>query len=138
MKPQIIISASLLTLGLFFSGNSSLAARKEQKEIKNEKPDFKMKSMNPGAKAVDVNLGSKKNNNPSKPAQKENQKDSIPHNESNKKVHSEEDGKHHHFHLHRAKRVKHQIKLICFLAKLLLVIAHICLLVFVFYASLAH
>ena len=138
MKPQIIISASLLILSLFLSGSNSFAARKEQKEIKTEKSGFKVNPVHEDAKETSKNAAEQKKHRPSKPAQKEHQKDSVPHNESHKSAHGEEDGKHHHFHMHRAKRVKRHCNLVCFLAKLLLVISHICLLVSVFMASFAH
>ena len=138
MKPQIIISASLLILCLFLSGNSGFAARKEQKEIKTEKSGFKVKPVHQDSKETSSNAVDQKKHNPSKPSQKEHQKDSAPHTESHKTSHGEEDGKHHHFHMHRAKSVRRHSNLVCFLAKLLLVISHICLLVSVFMASFAH
>jgi uncharacterized membrane protein len=138
MKPQIIIPASLLTLSLFLSGNNGFAARKEQKEIKTEKSGFKVKPVHDDTKETGKNAAEQKKNRPSKPAPKQHQKDSVPFNESHKTAHGEEDGKHHHFHMHRTKRVKRHCNLVCFLAKLLLVISHICLLVSVFMVSFAH
>ncbi len=138
MKPQIIISASLLVVSLFLSGINIIATNKEQKEIKTEKADFKIKTLNPVQSEKEHSSAPADKNSPSKQNRKENHKDSAPHNESHKRAHAEEDGKHHHFHTHRVKRVKRHSNLICFLAKLLLVITHICLLVSVFQASLAH
>lgn len=138
MKSQIIISASLLVLSLFLSGNKIFAANKEQKQVKTEKTDIKAKTLNPVQAEKDHSSAPAEKNSPSRQKNKENHKDSVPHNESNKKVHGEEDGKHHHFHTHRIKRVKHHFNLVNFLTKLLLVITHICLLVSVLQASLAH
>ena len=138
MKPQIIISASLLIVSLFLSGSKCFAARKEQKEIKTEKSGFKVNPVHQDSRETSSNAMGQKKHNPSKPSQKGHQKDSAPHTESHKTAHGEEDGKHHHFHMHRAKRVKRHCNLVCFLAKILLVISHICLLVSVFMASFAH
>jgi flagellum-specific peptidoglycan hydrolase FlgJ len=138
MKPQIIISASLLVLSLFLSGNNSIAANKEQKQVKTEKTDFKAKPLNSVQSEKDHSSVPAEKNNPSKQKNKESHKDSVPFSESNKKVHSEEDGKHHHFHTHRIKRVKRNVNLVNFLTKLLLVITHICLLVSVLQAGIAH
>ena len=138
MKPQTIIPASILIFSLFLSGNNSFAARKEQKEIKTEKTGFKIKPVQQDVKETSSNAVDQKKHSPSKPARKEHQKESVPHTESHKTAHGEEDGKHHHFHMHRAKSVKRHCNLVCFLAKLLLVISHICLLISVFMASFAH
>lgn len=138
MKPQIIISASLLVVSLFLSCTNIIGANKGQKEVKTEKVDFKTKTLNPVQSEKEHSSAPADKKNPTKQNHKENHKDSAPHNDSHKKAHAEEDGKHHHFHTHRVKRVKRHSNLICFLAKLLLVITHICLLVSVFQASLAH
>ena len=138
MKPQIIISASLLVLSLFLSGNKIFAANKEQKQVKTEETDFKAKALNPVQSEKDHSSAPAEKNNPSRQKNKENHKDTAPFNESNKKMHSEEDGKHHHFHTHRIKRVKRNVNLVSFLVKLLLVITHICLLVSVLQSSVAH
>lgn len=138
MKPQIIISASILVLSLFLSGNNGIAANKEQKQVKTEIPDFKAKALNLVQSEKDHSSAPAEKNTPSKQKNKENHKDSAPHNESNKKMHGEEDGKHHHFHTHRIKKVKRNVNLVNFLTKLLLVITHICLLVLVLQSSFAH
>ena len=136
MKPQIIILVSLMILAFILCSNTVNAAGKGYKRSKTEEASFNMKSI----KAVaDFTVNKTKNTRPSKPQHKENEKDGIPMNEAgHKKAHSEEDGKHHHFHMHRAKKAKHCAGLVCILAKILLVITHICLLVYTYYSALAH
>ena len=135
MKPQITIPVSLMMLAFILCSNAANAAGKENKKVKTEQKKYKVKDMN---SVTDITDNSSKNRSP-KPYQKENEKDSFPPKEvGQKKAHSEEDGKHHHFHMHRAKKIKRCAGLICLLAKILLVITHICLLMYAYFSTLAH
>ena len=134
MKPQIIIPVSLLMLTFIFFANPLNAAGKSYKKIKTEQAGFNSKDING---LMDLLNNGSKNPPPSKP-HKENEKDGPFKESGYKKAHSEEDGKHHHFHMHRAKKVRRCARLVCVLAKILLLIMHICLLAYAYYSTLAH
>jgi hypothetical protein len=51
-----------------------------------------------------------------------------------KGTHAEEDGKHHHFHMDRVKRMRRFVKIFTLVTKCFLAITHICILVCVFKA----
>jgi hypothetical protein len=137
MKPQIIIPVSLLALAFVLCSSAVNAAAKAQKKVRTEEKSFSIKGI---ISFTDKAADARENNRPSKPSrQKENEKNSLPPKEpGSKKAHSEEDGKHHHFHMHRAKKSRRCANLVCFFAKIFLVIMHICLLIYVYQSTLAH
>ncbi|TMI64802.1 MAG: hypothetical protein E6H07_02485 [Bacteroidetes bacterium] len=140
MKPQIIITVSLLVLAsMFFSGTAN-AAGSSVKKVKTESKSIQLQ-YEANTEKAEQPAQSSKSNNPAKPSQNRSnhEKDSMPPKEAGtKKAHSDEDGRHHHFHMHRAKKAKRLVSLVCFIAKLLLVITHICLLAYVLNAPFAH
>ena len=52
--------------------------------------------------------------------------------------HGEEDGKHHHFHMDRVRRLKRFCNLFCVVTKCFLMITHLCILISLFKAVLTH
>ena len=131
MKPQIIITVSFLVLASMFFSSTANAAGSSAKKVKTESKSIQLQ----------YEANTEKSNKPAKPSQNRgnHEKDSMPPKEAGtKKAHSDEDGKHHHFHMHRAKKAKRLVSLVCFIAKLLLVITHICLLAYVLNAPFAH
>ncbi len=57
---------------------------------------------------------------------------------SAKGTHAEEDGKHHHFHMDRVRRLRRFFNIFCLLTKFFLAITHICILITVFKAIISH
>ena len=138
MKTQIIITVSFLVLATILGSSAASAAGKEHKNVKAENKIINIE--NTGAAAANhQTTGHHQNQKPAIPKQKDHEKDSIPGKESShRKGHSDEDGKHHHFHMHRAKKIKRFVNLVCMFAKLVLVLTHICLLAYVLNAPFAH
>lgn len=138
MKLQIFIPVTILTLFLLFSATSASATADNKKRTNTEQAGYKINeeaNFQPGA----GHSGYQNNSRPFKQHHKDNEKDHQgPKDATHRRSHSEEDGKHHHFHMHRARRAKKHAGLVCFLAKLFLLIAHICLLVYVYHSTLAH
>jgi hypothetical protein len=140
MKPQIIITVSFLVLASMLFSATANAAGSSAKKVKTENISIQLQYEATTDKAEQP-AQSPKSKKPAKPRHNRDnhEKDSVPPKEAaNKKAHSDEDGKHHHFHMHRAKKAKRLVRLVCFLAKLLLVITHICLLAYVLNAPFAH
>jgi len=140
MKPQIIITVSILVLASMFVSATANAAGSSAKKVKTENKSIQLQYEATTDKAEQP-AQSPKSNKPAKPrnSRDNHEKDSVPPKEtSTKKGHSDEDGKHHHFHMHRTKKIKRLVSLVCFIAKLLLVITHICLLAYVLNAPFAH
>jgi len=138
MKPQIIIPVTALTVLFLFTSSASNASKEENKKAKTEQTGFKVSDLN-NNQPLSSQTGHQKNGRPFKQHHKDGEKDNHgPKDATHRRSHSEEDGKHHHFHMHRARKAKKHAGLVCFLAKLLLVITHICLLVYVYQATLAH
>jgi hypothetical protein len=138
MKPQNLIPVILLLIAFMFSGLSISAAGKRVKESQPVKTQYKDAAVPQTHTAGAPVTSNTKGSRPANKQHKEEKKDHFPKEGQAKKAHSEEDGKHHHFHMHRAKRVKRFCNVLCFMAKILLLITHICLLVYVFKATLAH
>lgn len=138
MKLQIITPVTALTLFFLFIINPANASNEENKKTTTEQTGFKVIDIN-GQQPASNNAGQSKKGNPFKQHHKDGEKDQHgPKDATHRRSHSEEDGKHHHFHMHRARKAKKHAGLICFLAKLLLLITHICLLIYVYQATLAH
>jgi hypothetical protein len=138
MKPQLIFPVSLLLLAFMFSGLNASAAEKRVKESQPVKTHYKDAAIPQTHTAATPVASNTKGSRPGNKPHKEEKKDGFPKEGQAKKAHSEEDGKHHHFHMHRAKRAKRFCNMLCVMAKLLLLITHICLLLYVFKATLAH
>jgi len=141
MKPQIIIITALITLA---STLFSTAAKATGTTVKKEKTENKTIKL-PAEDVLDAKSGQAaqppKSNTPGKPrnGRDHHEKDhTAPKEAAHRRAHGDEDGKHHHFHLHRAKKTKRFPELVCMLAKILLFIVHICLLVYVINAPFAH
>jgi Sec-independent protein translocase protein TatA len=140
MKPQIIITVSFLVLASMLFSATANAAGSSVKKVKTESKNIQL-PYDANTDKAEQPAQSPKSNKPSKPrSNRDNhEKESMPPKEAGtKKAHSDEDGKHHHFHMHRAKKIKRLVSLVCFIAKLLLVITHICLLAYVLNAPFAH
>ena len=138
MKPQIIIPVTALTVLFLFTTSAVNASKEENKKTKTEQTGIKIVDLN-AHQPASTHPGQSKNNRPFKQPHKDGEKDHHgPKDATHRRSHSEEDGKHHHFHMHRARKAKKHAGLICFLAKLLLLITHICLLIYVYQATLAH
>jgi hypothetical protein len=141
MKPQIILFTTVITLtAVLFSATANASGTTAKKE-KTENNTFKVNA----EQTLDAKSGQAahppKSNNPGKSrhGRDQHEKDSTsPKEASHRRAHGDEDGKHHHFHMHRAKKAKRLPALICLLAKILLFIVHICLLVYVINAPFAH
>ena len=141
MKPQIIIFTALITLATALFSNAANVAGTTVKKEKAENKTIKFKA----EQFLDAKSGPAtqppKSNQPAKPRDNRDhqEKDSTaPKEAAPRRSHGDEDGKHHHFHLHRAKKTKRFPELVCMLARILLFIVHICLLVYVINAPFAH
>ena len=141
MKPQIILFTALITLA---SSLFSTVAKAAGTTVKKEKTENKTINL-PAENVLDAKSSQAaqppKSSNPAKPrhSRDHHEKDStVPKEATHRRAHGDEDGKHHHFHLHRAKKIKRFPELVCILAKILLFIVHICLLVYVINAPFAH
>jgi hypothetical protein len=138
MKLQIINPVTAFTILFLFITSASQASKEEIKKTKTEQTGIKLIDQN-GHQPASNHGGQSKNNRPFKQHHKDGEKDHHgPKDATHRRSHSEEDGKHHHFHMHRARKAKKHAGLVCFLAKILLVITHICLLVYVYEATMAH
>ena len=138
MKLQIIIPVTVLTVLFLFAPGASNASKEENKKTKTEQTGFKVIDVN-GQQPASNHSSQSKNNHPSNKSHKNGEKDyDGPKESSHRRSHSEEDGKHHHFHMHRARKAKKHGSLVCFFAKLLLLITHICLLIYVYQSTIAH
>ena len=138
MKLQIITPVTALTVLFLLTASAANASKEENKKTKTEQTGIKVVDLN-SSQPVSTHPGQSKNNRPLKQPHKDGEKDHHgPKDATHRRSHSEEDGKHHHFHMHRARKAKKHAGLICFLAKLFLLIAHICLLVYVYHSILAH
>lgn len=139
MKPQIILSVLTLSGTVFFFAASGIAAGKNENKIKTVANSFRATDNKMAEEANESAEAQLRSNRPFKNQQRENKNDNTPFKEaSHKKSHTEEDGKHHHFHLYRAKKIKYWSGLVCMAAKFLIVISHICLLFYVYHSLLAH
>lgn len=141
MKPQIVLFTISITLATFLFSASSNASGTTAKKEKTENKPIKLNT----EQMLDAKSGQAahppKSNQPgkSRKGRDHHEKDSTaPKEASHRRAHGDEDGKHHHFHMHRAKKVKRLPALICLLAKILLFIVHICLLAYVINAPFAH
>jgi len=141
MKPQIFLFTAAITLATFLFSATAIASGTTAKKEKTENKTINISA----GQTLDAKSGQAahppKSDKPGKShhGRDQHEKDSTsPKEASHRRAHGDEDGKHHHFHMHRAKKVRRLVSLVCFIAKLLLVITHICLLAYVLNAPFAH
>jgi hypothetical protein len=141
MKPQIILFTALITLASALFSTAANATGTTVKKEKTENKTIKLQA----EQVLDAKSGQAahppKSNKPGKSrnGKDHHEKDSTaPKEAAHRRAHGDEDGKHHHFHMHRAKKAKRFSSLLCLVAKILLFIVHICLLAYVINAPFAH